>query len=82
MAHCLSADPKDIAHELGAILHMEGQITRDSKHLIIFITKNKSNGQEEIRPGPTGPVCLPTVCSQIMSIYRYVSTGRGGRKNA
>jgi hypothetical protein len=73
IAHCLSADPKDITHELGAILHMDGQITGDSKTLNNSITKNKSNGQEEIRPGPT----LSTVCDQprtipFISIYRYV----------
>jgi hypothetical protein len=37
---------------------MDGQISGDSKTLNNSITKNKSNGQEEIRPGPTSPVCL------------------------
>jgi hypothetical protein len=37
---------------------MDGQISGDSKTLNNSITKNKSNGQEEIRPRPTSLVCL------------------------
>jgi hypothetical protein len=58
---------------------MEGQITRDSKHLIIFITKNKSNGQEEITPGPTAPVCLQYAAKSCLSTDMYQRDVGAGR---